>query len=99
MVASHVRGGNGNRRRGHGAEPSETRGRRRESHIVAEAAERILADLADPQSINQANNGAWKEPLWHALGEAGLPLAWVRTKEGDASIPRHSISSWKSPDM
>src|SRR5580704_7361034 len=48
-----------------------------ESHIVAEAAERILADLADPQSINQANNGAWKEPLWGALSEAGLPLAWV----------------------
>ena len=47
------------------------------SHIVAEAAERILADLADPQSINQANNGAWKTPLWHALSEAGLPLAWV----------------------
>jgi hypothetical protein len=22
-----------------------------------------------------------------------------RTKEGEASIPRHSISSWKSPDM
>jgi hypothetical protein len=22
-----------------------------------------------------------------------------RSKEGEASIPRHSISSWKSPDM
>jgi hypothetical protein len=29
-----------------------------------------------------------------------IPLPWgSRTKEGDASIPRHSISSWKSPDM
>ena len=48
-----------------------------ESHIVAEAAERILADLADPQTINQASNGAWKAPLWDALSKAGLPLAWV----------------------
>jgi acyl-CoA dehydrogenase len=47
------------------------------SNIVAEAAERILADLADPQSINQSTNGAWKAPLWDALSNAGLPLAWV----------------------
>ena len=42
------------------------------SNIVAEAAERILADLADPQSINQTANGAWKAPLWDALSNAGL---------------------------
>jgi acyl-CoA dehydrogenase len=46
-------------------------------HIVAEAAARIFADLADPQTINRAKNGAWREPLWRALSEAGLPLAWV----------------------
>ena len=46
-------------------------------HIVAEAAARIFADLADPQTINQAKNGAWREPLWQALSEAGLSLAWV----------------------
>ena len=46
-------------------------------HIVAETAARIFADLADPQTVNQAKNGAWKEPLWQAVTEAGLPLAWV----------------------
>ena len=50
-------------------------------HIVAETAARIFADLADPQSINRAKDGAkdgsWKVPLWRALAEAGLPLAWV----------------------
>jgi acyl-CoA dehydrogenase len=45
--------------------------------IVAEAAARILADLADPQTVNRAANGAWKQRLWQALEEAGLPLAWV----------------------
>ena len=45
--------------------------------IIAEAAARIFSDLADPQTINHAKNGAWREPLWHALVEAGLPLAWV----------------------
>ncbi len=46
-------------------------------NIVAEAATRILADFADPQTINKDQNGAWKEPLWQALTDAGLPLAWV----------------------
>jgi len=46
-------------------------------HIVAEVAARIFADLADPQTVNRAADGAWKQPLWRALAEAGLPLAWV----------------------
>jgi acyl-CoA dehydrogenase len=45
--------------------------------MIADAASRILADLADPQTINRATDGAWKQPLWRALEEAGLPLAWV----------------------
>lgn len=51
-------------------------------HIVVETATRIFADLADPQTVNQARNGAWKEPLWRALAEAGLPLAWVPEELG-----------------
>jgi acyl-CoA dehydrogenase len=46
-------------------------------HIVAEAAARIFTDLADPQTINRAKDADWKAPLWQALTEAGLPLAWV----------------------
>lgn len=46
-------------------------------NIVAETAERIFADLADAQTINGAANDAWKEPLWAALTDAGLPLSWV----------------------
>jgi len=53
-------------------------------HIVAAAAARIFADLADPQTVNQAKNGAWREPLWRAIGEAGLPLAWVPEQLGGA---------------
>src|SRR3984957_17212928 len=51
-------------------------------HIVAETAGRIFADLADPQTINRMENGAWKELLWQTLGDAGLPLAWVPEKLG-----------------
>ena len=53
-------------------------------HIVAETAARIFADLADPQTINRARDGRWKEPLWRALSEAGLTLAWVPEKQGGA---------------
>ena len=46
-------------------------------NIVAETAEKIFADLADAQTINRDTKGDWKEPLWQALTEAGLPLSWV----------------------
>ncbi|HEX7790837.1 MAG TPA: acyl-CoA dehydrogenase, partial [Afipia sp.] len=46
-------------------------------NIVAETAERIFADLADAQNINGAANDDWKQPLWSALTDAGLPLSWV----------------------
>ena len=46
-------------------------------NIVVETAEKIFADLADPQTINRDKKGAWKAPLWQALSEDGLPLAWV----------------------
>ena len=41
-------------------------------HIVAETAARIFADLADPQTINNARDDRWKTPLWRALTDAGL---------------------------
>src|SRR5215470_15243851 len=53
-------------------------------HIVAELAARIFTDLADPQTINRLDNRAWKVPLWLALSDAGLPLAWVPEELGDA---------------
>src|SRR3954469_1195193 len=46
-------------------------------NIVAETAEKIFADLADAQTVNNDKKGGWKAPLWRALSEAGLPLAWV----------------------
>src|SRR4029077_431519 len=52
--------------------------------IVAETAARIFADLADPQEVNSAKDAAWKEPLWRALANAGLTLAWVPEEQGGA---------------
>ncbi len=51
-------------------------------NIVVEAAERIFADLADSQEIIRTANGSWKAPLWNALSEAGLTLAWVPEEHG-----------------
>jgi acyl-CoA dehydrogenase len=45
--------------------------------IVAETAARIFADLADPQTVNRATDESWKAPLWRAMEDSGLPLAWV----------------------
>src|SRR5215469_9932495 len=46
-------------------------------NIVVETAEKIFADLADAQEVNRDKKGEWKAPLWQALTDAGLPLAWV----------------------
>jgi acyl-CoA dehydrogenase len=53
-------------------------------YIVTESAARIFADLADPQTINRLDDGAWKAPFWQALADAGLPLAWVPEQLGGA---------------
>ena len=62
-----------------------------ESSIVADTAARIFADLADPQEVNRANNGAWKELLWRAIADAGLmlvDLSRVSTRnENRAPVP------------
>jgi acyl-CoA dehydrogenase len=51
-------------------------------NIIAETAARIFADLADPQAVNSAADCGWKEPLWQALAETGLTLAWVGEQHG-----------------
>ena len=52
--------------------------------IVAETAARIFADLADPQTVNAAKDQSWKAPLWSALEDNGLTLAWVPDDLGGA---------------
>jgi acyl-CoA dehydrogenase len=52
--------------------------------IIAETAARIFADLADPQTVNRAPDGAWKKPLWDTLAGSGLTLAWVPEALGGA---------------
>jgi acyl-CoA dehydrogenase len=52
--------------------------------IVTETAARIFAELADPQTLNRSSNDAWKAPLWQALAQAGLTLAWVPQEQGGA---------------
>jgi acyl-CoA dehydrogenase len=53
-------------------------------NIVADTAARIFSDLADPRTVNSARNADWKPPLWRALCDAGLPLAWVPDNLGGA---------------
>jgi acyl-CoA dehydrogenase len=53
-------------------------------NFVADTAARIFADLADPQEVNSARDGAWKAPLWQALSQNGLTLAWVPEAQGGA---------------
>jgi acyl-CoA dehydrogenase len=53
-----------------------------DENIVVATAERIFADLANSQEIIHAKGDTWKQPLWRALADAGLPLAWVPEAHG-----------------
>ena len=55
-------------------------------NIVVETAEKIFADLADPQTVNNDKKDSWQAPLWQALSEAGLPLAWVPDDLGGSGM-------------
>jgi acyl-CoA dehydrogenase len=49
----------------------------RSASLVAETAERIFADLADPQTVTVARDDCWKKNLWRVLEENGLTRAWI----------------------
>jgi len=53
-----------------------------DDNIIVATAERIFADFANPQDIIHAKNEAWKDTLWQALTDAGLPLSWVPEEHG-----------------
>ena len=52
--------------------------------LVGDAAARILRDVADPQTLNNAKDDGWKKPAWKALQDAGLAVAWVPDTLGGA---------------
>jgi acyl-CoA dehydrogenase len=51
-------------------------------HIAAATAEKIFADLADPQTVNSARDDSWKRKLWDTLEDNGLTLSWVPVQHG-----------------
>jgi acyl-CoA dehydrogenase len=52
--------------------------------LLIDATTRIFQDLCDPQTVNAAKDDSWKAPLWQALEESGLTLAWVPEARGGA---------------
>ena len=53
-------------------------------NIIVDTATRILRDLCEPNTINDAEKGEWPKELWDALEQSGLPLAWVPEELGGA---------------
>lgn len=52
--------------------------------IIADTTRRIFRDLCDPQYVNNAADESWKQPLWDALEESQLTVAWVPDTLGGA---------------
>jgi len=53
-------------------------------NIIVDTTTRIFQDLCDPQTVNNAADASWKEPLWTALEESGLTVTWVPDTLGGA---------------
>ena len=52
--------------------------------IIVETTRRIFRDLADPQTVHNSTDESWCVPLWSALVDAGLTLAWCAEDKGGA---------------
>mgnify|MGYP001308868873 CR=1 FL=1 len=52
--------------------------------IIVETTRRIFRDLADPQTVHNSSEESWCMPLWSALVDAGLTLAWCAEDKGGA---------------
>ncbi len=55
-------------------------------NIIVDMTTRIFQDLCDPQTVNNTDDDAWKEPLWTALEDAGLTAGFVAEEYGGAGI-------------
>lgn len=55
-------------------------------NIIVDMTTRIFQDLCDPQTVNNAADDSWKDPLWAALEEAGLTAGFVAEEFGGAGI-------------
>lgn len=64
-----------------------------EADIIAEAAERLFADLATPQAAEAAENGVFPEALWRAVEETGFALALIPEEAGGLGIAPGSAAA------
>jgi len=56
--------------------------------LIADMAEKIFMDLADPQTINAAKDDDWRNVLWDALEEMQLSRIWVPEElNGAGALP------------
>ena len=64
----------------------ETRSRKRRERTASSPRRRRGFSPISPirRTVNSARDDAWKTPLWQALSDAGLTLAWVPEEQGGA---------------
>ena len=57
-----------------------------ELDLIAATVGRIFADRADPQTIALEPDDNWRQRLWGALEDAGIPQAWAPEAAGGAGL-------------
>ena len=59
--------------------------------LIVAITTRLFQDLGDPQTINNADDDAWCDPLWQSLEAMGLTRARVPEALGGAGASAHAI--------
>ena len=62
-----------------------------ELNLIAATVGRLFADLADPQTIALEPDDSWRQRLWGALEDAGIPQAWAPEAVGGAGLDAEAV--------
>jgi acyl-CoA dehydrogenase len=62
-----------------------------ELDLIAATVGRIFADRADPQTIALEPDDNWRQRLWGALEDAGIPQAWAPEAAGGAGLDAEAV--------
>ncbi len=62
-----------------------------ELDLIAATVGRLFTDLADPQAIALEPDDSWRQRLWSALEDAGIPQAWAPEAAGGAGLDAEAV--------
>ena len=61
--------------------------------MISDMAEKLFAELADPQAVNMSQDQSWRAPFWQSIEEMELAKIWVPEALGGAGTTPMEVLS------